>query len=329
MSNYKRAIDQISRALENSKDLYLSSHIDPDGDSIGSLMSLGLALEQLGKNVHFIKTDTIPKTFNFLPQIDRIKDYNDINPDILFILDSGNKDRIGEYEKYIELSKVVVNIDHHLDNNNYGDINLVDDSRASTGEIVFDLIEGLNLEFNKDIASYLYTAISMDSGSFTYDKVNSRTHDIISRLIKEDIDKTNININLYQNRSMSATKLFIEGLSTMKTYENDKIATIKVTQDMVGKNKANIEDTNGLISFIRDIDTVEVAALLKEMENKEVKISLRSKSYVNVSAIGNKFNGGGHNRAAGCTIYEDIDSAEKLIVEEIKRSMENKDEWNN
>lgn len=329
MSNYKKSIEEISKALNHGKNIYLSSHISPDGDSIGSLMALGLALEQLNKNVYFVKTDTIPETFDFLPQIERLKEYEGFEPDIFFILDSGSKDRIGKYEEYMDRSKVVINIDHHLDNNNYGDINLVDPSRASTGEIVYDLIDGLGLKFNRDIASHLYTAISMDTGRFMYDKVDHRTHEIASMLIQEGIDKDQININLYQNRSMSATKLFIEGLSTMQTYVNQSIATIRVTKEMVKKTGADIEETDGLISFIRDIDTVEVACLLKEMENKEIKISLRSKSYVNVSSIGNKFNGGGHKRAAGCTIYMDIDTAEELIVNEIKRAMENKYEGYN
>lgn len=321
MNRYKSIIGQIFEALEKSKNIYLSSHINPDGDSIGSLMALGLALEQLGKNVNFIKTDTIPATFEFLPAIDKLQKFDKIEADILFILDCGSKDRIGEYKKIIDEAKLVINIDHHLDNDNFGDINLVDPQRASTGEIVYDVIRGLGLDLNKDIASYLYTAISMDSGRFMYDKVDHRTHEIVSNLIQEGIDKDEININLYQKRSMPATKLFIEALSSLKTYREDKIATIKVTQDSIKRTNTKIDETDGLISFVRDIDTVEVACLLKELSEKEIKLSLRSKKTVDVSRICNIFNGGGHKRAAGCTIYEDIDSAEDLIVKEIEKLM--------
>lgn len=321
MSNYDNTIDQISKAIARSDSIYISSHINPDGDSIGSMMALGLALEQLNKNVKFIKTDTIPSTFEFLPYIERLQDYNEIDSDIFFILDCGNKDRIGNYEKFIDKAKTVINIDHHLDNNNFGDINLVDSTRSSTGEIVFNVIEGLGLKLNKDIATNLYTSISMDSGRFMYDKVDDNTHEIVARLIREGINKDEININLYQNRSMESTKLFIEGVSTLKTYGNNKIATVKITQDSLDRTNAKLDEIDGLISFIRDIDTVEVACVLKEVKSKEIKISLRSKRYIDVSSICNIFNGGGHKRAAGCTIYEDIQTAEGLIIKEIEKAM--------
>lgn len=321
MNKYKTTIEEITKAVIKSNDIYLSSHVNPDGDSIGSMMALGLALKQLNKNIHFIKTDTIPDTFKFLPGIDQIQEFKEIKPDILFVLDCGSKDRIGDYNQYISKSKIVINIDHHLDNDSFGDINIVDSSRASTGEIIYDVIQGLNLKLNKEIATHLYTAISMDSGRFMYDKVDDQTHEIIANLIRTGIDKDEININLYQKRSMAATKLFIEGLSSLKTYCDEKVATIKVTQEALQATKANLNETDGLISFIRDIDTIEVACLLKEIDSKEIKISLRSKTYIDVSSICNIFGGGGHKRAAGCTIYQDINNAEKLIINEIERSM--------
>lgn len=321
MSNYKSIIEQILKSIEKSESIYLSSHINPDGDSIGSMMALGIALKQLNKNVSFIRTDTIPDIFNFLPEIESIREYNEIEPDILFVLDCGNSDRIGDYEKYISKSKVVINIDHHLDNDNFGDINLVDSSRASTGEIVYDVIKGLDLNLDKDVATHLYTAISMDSGRFMYDKVDDKTHEIVAKLIREGIDKEDININLYQKRSMAATKLFIEGISSLKTYSDEELVTAKITQEALKKTSASLDETDGLISFIRDIDTVEVACVLKEVKSKEVKISLRSKKYIDVSHICSFFDGGGHKRASGCTIYEDIETAEKLIVKEIERTL--------
>lgn len=321
MNNFEGTLSQIAEAIEKSENIYISSHVNPDGDSIGSLMALGLALEALNKNVHFIKTDTIPKTFEFLPHIEKLQKFDDVAADLLFILDCGSKDRIGSYAQFIGKAKVVINIDHHLDNDYFGHINLVDANRASTGEIVFNVIEGLGLKLNKDIASHLYTAISMDSGRFMYDKVDDSTHEIASKLIREGIDKDEINIHLYQKRSMPATKLFIEGVSSLKTYGDDQIATAKITQDAVKRTNANLDETDGLISFIRDIDTVEVACLLKEVTTNEIKISLRSKRRIDVSSICNVFNGGGHKRAAGCTIYEDIESAEALIIKEIERSM--------
>lgn len=325
MSDYSNIIREISKAINNGRNIYISSHMNPDGDSIGSLMALGLAIEQLGKKIYFLKSDTIPNTFKFLPHIDRIKDHKDIDidsdTDVFIILDCSNEDRIGGLIRYSKKVNTLINIDHHIDNDNFGDINLVDPSRASTGEIVFDLIEGLGLEIDVDIATYIYTAISMDSGRFLYDKVDAKTHEIAAKLIETGINKEEININLYQKRSMAATKLFIEGVSTLKTYNEDRIATVKITQDLLNKTDASMDESDGLISFIRDIDTVEVACLFKEISENEIRISVRSKSIIDVSKICNHFNGGGHKRAAGCTIYEDIETAEELILDQINRVM--------
>lgn len=323
MIDYKKSVEEILIAIDNSEDIFLASHMNPDGDSIGSLMALGLALEQYGKKVNIIKTDAIPEDFDFLPSIDRIKEYEDIDADIFFVLDCGNKDRIGKYEEFLDESKLVVNIDHHMDNTKFGDINLVDPNRASTGEVVFDLIEGLGLRLDKDIATHIYTAISTDTGRFMYDKVNDRTHEIAAKLIRAGIDKDKINIHLYQTKSLAATRLFIEGISTLRTYHDDKIGTIKITQDLLNRVNASLDDGDDLIVFIRDIVTTEVACVLKEVKENEIKISLRSKTIINVSSIANQFNGGGHKKAAGCTIYQDIDTAERLIVDAIEKAMRN------
>lgn len=321
MNDYKKIIDEISKVIGESENIYISSHINPDGDSIGSLMAMGLALEQLNKNVFYLKNDTIPKPFKFLPNIDRIKNYDQVDEGLFIVLDCGSVDRIGHLVKHLEKTNTIINIDHHLDNNKFGDINLVDSSRSSTGEIVFDLIESLGLGIDKDIATHIYTAITMDTGRFMYDKVDDRTHEIVASLIRTGIDKDEINIKLYQNRSISSARLFIEGVSTLETYNEGKVATVKITLDLLEKTKANFEETDGLISFIRDIEMVEVACLLKESKENEIKVSLRSKNTIDVSMICNHFKGGGHKKAAGCTIYEDISTAEKLLLDQIYIAM--------
>lgn len=175
----------------------------------------------------------------------------------------------------------------------------------------------MGIEIDKDIATCLYTAISTDTGSFMYDSVSDSTHEIVAALIRTGFNKSQVNIKLYQSRSIERTNLFISSFATLKTYNKEKVAFVKVTQNMLTKANAKMEDTEGIISFIRDIDSVEVACLLKEYKSNEIKVSLRSKEYIDVSSICGHFNGGGHIRAAGCTIYEDIESAEKLMIEQI------------
>ena len=293
--------------------------MQPDGDNIGSTLALGMAIKKLKGKVNIIKVDDIPSDYHFLPNLDIIKEY-DVDQDIdLFIaLDSSDIDRLGLGEKFALKADKIINIDHHITNDNFGDINIVSASSGATGEIVYEFIKKMGVKIDKDIATCLYTAISTDTGSFIYSNTSYKTHLIVAELLKIGIDNNHINVNLYQSRSMERTKLFIDSLNRLEFFLDGKMGIITVTQEMLRDNNAKLEDTEGIVSFIRDIDSVEVACLLKEIDKNEIKVSIRSKKEIDVSKICNKFDGGGHVRAAGCTIYSEIDTAKELILEEIK-----------
>lgn len=309
--------DEVISIINGNRDICIVSHINPDGDNIGSILALGLALRKMNKNIHIIKTDDIPADYLFLPGVDSIREYDEKSIDLLIVLDCSDIDRLGKNKSLIEKSATVINIDHHVSNTNFGDYNIVDNKAAATGEIIYQLLCSLGVDLDMDIATCLYTAISTDTGSFMYSNVSAKTHEIAASLLNTGIDTGKININLYQSRSVERTNLFINSLSTISYYNNNKVASIKVTQDLLKKFNAKMEDTEGIISFLRDIKGIEVACLLKEYKENEIKLSLRSKEHVNVSEICAAFNGGGHIRAAGCTIHENIEEAERLIVEKI------------
>lgn len=316
--------------IKKYNNIYIVSHVQPDGDNIGSTLALAMAINELKGNVKVIKVDDIPSDYQFLPGIDTFKNYDiDKSIDLLISLDSSDLNRLGLGKEFALKAKKVINIDHHITNDNFGDINIVSPSSAATGEIIFEFIRKMKVEIDKDIATCLYTAISADTGSFIYSNTTYKTHLIIAELLKLGIDANHININLYQNRSMSRTKLFIDSLNNLETYLEDKVGLVIVTQEMLKNNKAKMEDTEGIISFVRAIDSIEVACLIKEVDEKEVKVSLRSKNNIDVSNICSKFNGGGHIRAAGCTIFEKISIAKEIIMEEIFLSFRWLYEWNN
>ncbi len=252
-----------------------------------------------------------------------IQDYTqDLGPiDVFISLDSSDEDRLGDNKLLLDNAKHIINIDHHISSTMFGDINIVDSKAAATGELVYDFIKKMEIDLDIYIATNLYTAISTDTGKFSYESVTSNTHRIVAELIDTGIDFNNININLYENMSMERTNLFINAISTLNTYENNSIATVKVTQEMLRESGAKMEDTEGIVGFIRKISSVEVACLLKELEEEDIKISLRSKKNVDVASICEYFNGGGHVRAAGCSIYSNIYEAEKIIVNKIKENI--------
>lgn len=318
----KTYMSQAIDIIKNSKKIYIASHIQPDGDNIGSTLALGMALKKMDKDVSLIKVDHIPKDYLFLPNIELIKEYDITeNVDTFIALDSSDMDRLGVGKHFALKANNIINIDHHISNTNFGHINIVSPTSAATGELVYKLINEIGIDMDKDIATCLYTAISTDTGSFMYSNTTYITHLIASKLLQKGIDIERININLYQSRSLERTKLFINCLNSLELFMDNKIGMVAVTQQMLKENNASMEDTEGVVSFIRDIDSVEVAVLLKEMKYDEIKISLRSKKTVDVSKICTKFNGGGHKKAAGCTIYNDISKAKKLILDEIMMAL--------
>ena len=320
----KNSIENAIDLIKTNDNIFIVSHISPDGDNMGSSLALMWALEKKNKNVTVLESDLIPDDFKFLPGSDSIKPYNENlgDIDLLIALDCGDEERLGLNKELLERSNKVLNIDHHVSNTNFGDVNVVDPDASATGELVYELVKAMDISIDKNIAENLYTAISTDTGSFKYDSTTSKTHRIVAELLDTGIDKNKININIYENMSFSKMNLLREAFKTLETFKGKRIATMEVTQDMLSETETSMEDAEGIISFIRNLDTVEVAVLLKERKEKNIKLSLRTKKDVDASKICKIFGGGGHKRAAGCTINEELNRAKELIVKAIEKEME-------
>ncbi len=313
-------IELISETILESENIYIVSHVNPDGDNLGSCLSLALALKKIKKEVFILKVDETPLDFLFLPGIDMIRDYKDGEDiDLLIALDSSDLGRLGKNKKLLDIANTTINIDHHISNTNFADINLVDSKASASGELIYDILRQMDIDIDKDIATCIYTAISTDTGSFKYDNTSSKTHKITAKLIEYGADIKSVNINIYQNKSLARTKLLIKALNNMNMYFDNQVAIVKVSKNMLEKTGSTMEDTEGIVEFIRDIGPVEIAILIKENKDDEVKVSMRSKRFVDVAKITEAFNGGGHKMAAGCTIKKPIDQAEKLLINEIKK----------
>ncbi len=320
--NNSELLELCINEIKKSKNIYLASHINPDGDNIGSLLSLGMALKKLNKKVSIVKVDDIPRDYEFLPGLDLFIEPNISEPIDLFIsLDSSDLERLGIGKEIALKANKIINIDHHVTNDNFGNINIVDPLASATGELVYDLITKLDVEIDSHIATCIYVAISSDTGSFMYDNTTRKTHLIAADLLDKGINKNEIIVNLYQSKSMGKTKLFIKALNSLEMYCNKRVGIITVTQEMLNECNTKMEDTEGIISFVRDIEGIEIACILKEFKEDEVKLSLRSKSIVDVSQICLIFNGGGHSRAAGCTINDNVENAKIIILNEIKKHL--------
>lgn len=319
-------INKFIKELDRSHKVYLISHINPDGDSIGSLLGLGLGLiERYNNKIVMVKSDNIPSKFKFLAGINLLKTTDFIHKkyenSILITLDCGDLKRIGKlYDDVSDFNKII-NIDHHKSNENYGDINYVYEKSSSTCEVVYNILKELKINITKEIATSLYLGISTDTGSFKYDNTTSETHKIASELLDYNINQNMIIKNAYQNRSINKTRLFIEALNKLQFYYDNNVGISCIDMETIENLDVTSEHFDGIVEFIRDTEGIEVACVLREIKHNTIKVSLRSKNDIDVSNIAKSFNGGGHRKAAGCTVEGNLIETKEKVLEQIKNSL--------
>lgn len=323
-------IDNIIKYIKGSNDFVVTSHISPDGDNIGSTLAIYYALKILGKNVYYVLDDNAPLNLEFLIK-DIIKlnsqEFISLNLDDynLIALDCGDKSRVCVSEEIKNSAKKIICIDHHTSNDSYGDLNYIDVNASSTSELVYNMLVRLNEVdsiniINENIATALYTGLVTDTGNFSYSSTHPSSFEMAKNLLLLGAKRDEIIQNVFQSNSYNYYKLLGEALNTLDIVK-EKIACISLTIDMLQRNEMSFNDVDGITNYTRDIKNVEVGIFLKQKKENEVKVSLRSKNYVNVSKIAQSFNGGGHIRAAGCTIYDTVENAKEKILQAVLKEI--------
>ena len=320
---------EIAEAINKKDHFLLVGHIDPDGDCIGSLFGLKWCLEELNKESKVLLTQSPDDFFDNLAFTD--DEYNQLDdfsfnqlewPEFNIIaLDAGDRGRLGAADNLLDHKNVssVINIDHHIDNTDYGDLNYINSDKAAVGVIIYELAALMEIPVNKKIGEALSTAIIADTGSFRYENTTSRVMRIIASLMEVGVDIYQINRMLYSNNSYESVILKGLALSTLEISEDGKIAWLYIDNDMFKKAGIKEHDSMGVVGYARDIKGVEVGISFVEQEDEGVKISFRSNEYCSVNEIAAKFSGGGHPRAAGCKIDFNLTSAIEQVVEEVKK----------
>jgi len=314
----------ISNLLKQKQHIAIASHVMPDGDSIGSMLALYSALKKMGKIVDVYVSDNAPERYSFLPCFDCIKvpDKNDRQIyDVFVVLDCGSFDRTGLCQDIIKESGISINIDHHGTNCLFADLNLVDTNASATGELVYQIIKLMGVEISKEEAMCIYTAILTDTGGFRYSNTTSITHQIAGELINTGIDFNSIYDMIYRSFKYEDIKLLGSALGSLQLFCNGKIAYMQILQKDIEKLGLEVTDTSDFIDYARDINTVEVAIFAKETVEKEFKLSFRSKKIIDVKSICEKYGGGGHVRAAGCTIKDSFDKVKSEIIEDLESKL--------
>jgi phosphoesterase RecJ-like protein len=296
-------------------------HVHPDGDVLGTLFGLGLALGAAGARATFAGPHPVPESLSFLPGADRWQVWK-VAPetfDVIVMTDCPNPDRSeGLIQGARGPQSRVLNIDHHPDNRRYGTINWIDPSAAATGEMVFDLVRALGLRLTPAVALNLFAAIHTDTGSFRYSNTTPRTFRIAAELAAAGADPSLVSDRLYQQRAPDSLVQLGEVLRRVRISDDGRVAWLTVPRGVVSRDFLAAED---LVGYPRSVRGVKVAVLFTEDEPGKVKASLRGKGEVPVNAIAHRFGGGGHANAAGCTIPGTLEEAAAAVLQAVRESL--------
>ena len=305
----------------------LSTHINPDGDAIGSELGLYLFLRKLGKSVKIFNTDTVPTNYRFLPfwkSIENAQAVGTYRPEVLIVLDASALQRIGKrLSKTLSPLHSLVNIDHHATAEAFGDINLIVPTASSTSEIVYKLIKCHQTPISEPCALCLYTGLMFDTGCFRHSNTTAETHRIAAELIEiGGFTPDEVYRNIYEQVPVAKIHLLSKVLGTLQITDDGKIASVYVTQAMLRKTGTTTEAIEGVVNQIQAIAGVEIALCVSEMTDRSTKVSMRSQGCVDVSQLASEFEGGGHARAAGCRIAMPYPLAIAALVQASQRYIE-------
>ena len=322
LMNHENTPEEMIEVLRKAPKVALFSHVSPDGDCIGSMLAMGLALEKLGKEVSFYNPDPVPSYLTFLPGSSRIRqELPSPQPKILMFVDCTDLGRVNMSRSEISGDSTVLNLDHHISNLFFGDFNWVDAQASAVGEVALTLINQLGVEIDLDIATNLYTAIVTDSGCFQYSNTTAQTHRLSANLLDIGVDMSRIHHNIFDQKPLAQIKLLQCALDGLEIHADGQLAIMILSAEDFKNSGAELELSEGLVNHARSIAGVEVAVLLKEVGPQEIKGGLRSNLWLNVNEIAALFGGGGHQRAAGCTLRIPMAEAKQGIITAIEEAL--------
>ena len=324
MKSYPEVVGRIIEEIRSYETFCIVGHVRPDGDCVGSQLGLAIALKNAGKKVTVWNEDPMPDKLKFLDpdkMFERPKRGEEF--DCVIATDCASYERLGKAGAFSDKRKRILNIDHHLSNTRYGDVNWISAREASTGELIFKLLKAGSWPITPQIADCLFTAVSTDTGSFQYASTKPLTYHTAAELVKRGANIAKICDEVYQSHPLSRVRLLKHLYNKFRLTHNDQIAYLWLKKKDFSRAGAETEESEGLIDHLRDMKPVEIACIFEELEPELTRISLRSKnSLVNVNEIAAQFGGGGHKAAAGARIPGKPLSIQRRVIAAIKRALD-------
>jgi phosphoesterase RecJ-like protein len=293
--------------------ILISSHVHPDGDTMGSLLALGLGLLSIDKSVVMVSPDGIPPRYRFLPGSELVLDRWEDSVDLAVAVDCGTLRQLGRFGKYFEETPKTIQIDHHDFADVFGRLLVADPAAAAVGEIIYDLLKELDIQITPMIATCLLTSVIVDTGAFRFANVRSRTFRICADLLDCGVDLKYLLEEAYWKKSETTVRLEAKSVQHMKFERNGRVVWSYVRQAEFKRVNGIMSDVDGVADDLRSIDGVKIAALMREGADGMCRVSLRSEAGINVAKIAQVFGGGGHFNSAGCHMKNLKTNRDKLV----------------
>ena len=314
-------LGQVIELIEKNHRFAITSHIRPDGDSLGSSLALCWILRSLKKDAEIIMCDNVPHAYSKLPGTEMVRVISDIDREYnaVFVIECSDVSRPGIPSLNTQF---VVNIDHHSTTMLFGDLNWIDSTAAAVGEMIYNLAKAIGARITPEVASCVYAALLTDTGSFHFSNTTERTFKIASELVRHGARPAKLSQAIFYNYPYAKIRLVGDVLSTLQRDESGRIAWITMSKEAMDSLGATEDDSDGIITYPLTVGDVEAVAFFREMGNSTYRISLRSKNRVNVARIAELFGGGGHCNAAGFTINADFESLSRDVIQKLKEAVE-------
>ena len=316
------SLEEIRECIKEKNVIAISGHQNPDGDAIGACLALAMSLQNLGKRVYVLLEDYGGK-YDVIPGKESLADlrqYDALQPELFISLDCGDLERLGEAAAVCRRSPVTIVIDHHQNNGYFGTLNFVDVKKSSASEIVFDLINGY-FPINQEIAAALYVGIIYDTGAFRHSSTSPATMAAAGTLMEMDIPFTKLYHLFFDSRSFTELKLMGRAFDNAKLYFNGKLIITTITLAEFEELEGSLKELDAIVNYIKGVSGTKIACFLYQKKEGVTKASFRAEDGFNVCALAMHFGGGGHIKAAGCTLCMSVPEAKQMIIDEVKKLM--------
>lgn len=307
-------LTEIADILKQSNTIFLFPHVQMDGDALGSAVALCQGLRRLEKSAYILIDEPIPANLKFLDRGFCTTDPNLFGePDVCMAIDCSDLSRIETRKDVFLRGKTTISVDHHITSVPFCTMHYMDASAAATGEIIFKLLKVLNVPLDTTMGEALFSALATDTGNFMYSNATKETHEIVASLYDTGMNHNQVAVEIYQKIRREKVHLITRVLSNMEFFSGGRGVISFVSQDILKETGANMDESEGIVEQLRNIDGVEISIILKE-DNGKVKVGMRSKTYADVAAISTSFGGGGHTKAAGFTLNASVIEAKATLI---------------